>query len=129
MAHIENAQTSQQVQEFLDKNGGVAVVDCFATWCGPCKAISPYVHQKNTQTGIPLITVDVDQSEELSTAYKIQAMPTFLVIKGQWNNVVQTVVGGGQPNVDKVYNFAAQQKWVTLRAKENDLIDFIYKTF
>lgn len=110
MAHIENAQTSQQVQEFLDKNGGVAVVDCFATWCGPCKAISPYVHQKNTQTGIPLITVDVDQSEELSAAYKIQAMPTFLVIKGQWNNVVQTVVGGGQPNVDKVYNFAAQQK-------------------
>lgn len=108
MAHIENAQTPQQVQYFLDKNGGVAVVYCFATWCGPCKAISPYVHQKNTQTGIPLITVDVDQSEELSAAYKIQAMPTFLVIKGQWNNVVQTVVGGGQPNVDLVYKYAAQ---------------------
>jgi hypothetical protein len=37
-------------------------------------------------------------------------MPTFLVIKGQWNNVIQTVVGGGQGNVDKIYGFALQNK-------------------
>ena len=60
MAHLDNATTSGQVQAFLDKNGGIAVVDCFATWCGPCKNIAPYVHKKNTDTGIPLITVDVD---------------------------------------------------------------------
>lgn len=110
MAHFENATTSQQVQDFLNNNGGVAVIDCFATWCGPCKAISPYVHQKNTSTGIPLITVDVDQSEELSSAYQISAMPTFLVVKGQWNNVIHKVVGGGQANVDKVYGHAASSK-------------------
>lgn len=109
MAHID-ATTSQQVQSFLDSNGGVAVVDCHATWCGPCVAIGPYVLQKNQSTGIGLIKVDVDQSAELSQAYKIQAMPTFLVIKGQWNNVIQTVVGGGQPNVNKVFDTAAQNK-------------------
>lgn len=106
MAHID-AVNQQQVQDFLNKNGGIAVVDCHATWCGPCKAIAPYVVQKNQSTGIPLIKVDVDQAPELSTAYKIQAMPTFLVIKGQWNNVILTVVGGGQPNVNKVYEKAA----------------------
>ena len=57
--------------------------------------------QTTEAKGIPLIKVDVDQSPELSGAYKIQAMPTFLVIKGQWNNIVETVVGGGQGNVDK----------------------------
>lgn len=59
-AHLDNAVTSEQVQNFLDANGGIAVVDCFATWCGPCKAIAPYVHDKNASTNIPLITVDVD---------------------------------------------------------------------
>lgn len=86
------------------------MVDCHATWCGPCKHIAPYVHDKHHQTGIALIKVDVDQAPELSSAYKIQAMPTFLVVKGQWNNVITTVVGGGQPNVNKVYDTAIQNK-------------------
>lgn len=38
-------------------------------------------------------------------------MPTFLVIKGKWNNVIETVVGGGKGNVDKVYNAAVKNKW------------------
>jgi hypothetical protein len=37
-------------------------------------------------------------------------MPTFLVIKGQWNNVIESVVGGGQGNVDKVFGTATKNK-------------------
>lgn len=110
MAHLDNATTSKQVQEFLNKNGGIAVVDCFATWCGPCKAISPFVHELNKNTGIPLITIDVDESPELSEAYGISAMPTFLVIKGEWKNVIERVVGGGKPNVTKVFEKAQSSK-------------------
>ena len=109
MPEIE-ATTSAQVQSFLVSNGGVAVVDCYATWCGPCKAIAPYVNQKCESTGIPLVKVDVEKSEELSKAYNIKAMPTFLVIKDQWNNIVETIVGGGQPNVDKAFTKALKSK-------------------
>lgn len=109
MPEIE-ATTPAEIQQFLDKNGGIAVVDCYATWCGPCKAIAPYVHQKSQNTGMGLVKVDVDKAPEVSSAYKIQAMPTFIVIKGQWNNVIQTVVGGGQGNVDKVFAHANSNK-------------------
>ena len=109
MAHID-ATTKEQVQNFLNANGGIAVIDCHATWCGPCKHIAPYVMKKNQETGIALIKVDVDQAPDLSATYKIQAMPTFLVVKGQWDNVILNVVGGGQGNVDKAYNHAQSHK-------------------
>ena len=57
-----DAINSAQVQDFLDKNGGIAVVDCHATGCGPCKNIAPYVHDKSGSTGIALVKVDVDQA-------------------------------------------------------------------
>jgi thioredoxin 1 len=88
MAHI-SATTSSQVQEFLNKNGGIAVVDCYATWCGPCKLIGPLVDQLNKEKKVPVIKIDVDLSQELSVSYEIQCMPTFLLIKGQWNNIIR----------------------------------------
>ena len=80
------------------------------SWCGPCKAIAPYVHTKSGQDGISVVKVDVDQAPELSQAYKVQAMPTFLVIKGTWDNVILNVVGGGNANVDKVFAHAVSNK-------------------
>lgn len=111
------ATTEAEVNEFLKNNGGVAVVDCYATyfyiyprWCGPCKAIAPYVSQKTTAEGVPLVKVDVDKSQALSALYNIEAMPTFLVIQNTAGNVVDRVVGGGQGNVDKVVKKSLELK-------------------
>ena len=73
-------------------------------------AIAPYAGQKSDQTGILMIKINVDQAPQMSQAYGVQAMPTFLVIKGQWNNVITRVTGGGQQNVDYVFNTAVSSK-------------------
>ncbi len=57
-----------------------------------------------------MVTVDVDQAEQLAASYQVQAMPTFLVIKGKWDNVIERVVGGGKANVDNVFAKAQSSK-------------------
>jgi len=65
----------------MSKHGGIVVIDCFATWCPPCKAIAPFVHAMSESTGVGLVKIDVDKAKDLAKAYKIQAMPTFILVQ------------------------------------------------
>lgn len=60
----------------------LVVVDFFATWCGPCKMISPHLEEMSkTMDDCVFLKVDVDECEEIAQEYKITAMPTFIFIK------------------------------------------------
>jgi thioredoxin 2 len=60
------------------------VVDLWATWCGPCRMVSPALEQVAADLAgrIKLVTVDVDESPALARRFKVQAVPTLLIIKG-----------------------------------------------
>ena len=54
------------------------VVDFFASWCGPCKQVAPFVTQlAGNYPSIYFCKVDVDESEELAALYSVTGMPTF----------------------------------------------------
>lgn len=59
-----------------------AIVDFFATWCGPCKMVSPILEElsKEYDGKIVVYKVDVDQEEELAATFGIQSIPTILFI-------------------------------------------------
>ncbi len=59
-----------------------AIVDFYATWCGPCKAISPILEELAEEYAgqIYVYKVDVDQENELAAAFGIQSIPTLLFI-------------------------------------------------
>jgi thioredoxin 1 len=58
------------------------LVDFFATWCGPCKMLSPLLDQIAEETeGVKVGKVDVDQEEDLVSRFGIEAMPTILAFK------------------------------------------------
>ena len=69
------------------------VVDFFAEWCGPCKAMAPALEavSKEMAGKIKVVKLDVDQNPETTQAYRIQAMPTLLLFMD--GKVAATQVG------------------------------------
>lgn len=59
------------------------VVDFFAEWCGPCKAMAPALEQVATELKgkVKVVKLDVDQNPHTTHKYRIQAMPTLMIFK------------------------------------------------
>ena len=78
-------ESTDQYTEVVEQAGALPIViDFFATWCGPCVAIKPIFEEiSHAYEGKAVfIKIDVDKCEELSANFKIEAMPTFIVVKG-----------------------------------------------
>ena len=59
------------------------VVDFFATWCGPCKQLSPILEEASSKFGFKLVVVDVEQNNEISSQFNVSSIPhVFLFHKG-----------------------------------------------
>lgn len=67
-----------------------AIVDFYATWCGPCKTLSPILEELAEEYNgqIYIYKVDVDQERELAAAFGIQSIPTMLFIPKDGKPVV-----------------------------------------
>ncbi|PUU74492.1 thioredoxin-like protein [Tuber borchii] len=57
----------------------VVIIDCHATWCGPCKLISPHFERLSREVkGVEFFKMDVDEVPDVAAQLGIRAMPTFL---------------------------------------------------
>ena len=61
---------------------GVCVVDFYATWCGPCKMMSPILEDIEKELGkVKFFKVDVDENEALARKFGIMSIPTIMVFE------------------------------------------------
>lgn len=70
-------------QDFFELiNNKLVLVDFYATWCGPCRMISPIIDEiaKET-TDLMVVKVDVDKYPNIATKYGIMSIPTLKVFK------------------------------------------------
>ena len=81
-----------QEAEAQISSGNLTVVDCFTTWCGPCKAIKPVLDKLSAElTDVTFVAVDIDNNTEFVRDMNVRSVPTLLFAKG--GEVVQTVRG------------------------------------
>ncbi|KAI4603450.1 Cytoplasmic thioredoxin isoenzyme 2 [Pestalotiopsis sp. 9143b] len=80
---VHNITTIDAWKQAL-KDNKVVMLDCFATWCGPCKAIAPILANHSNDEkykDVFFAKIDVDDLPELSQELGIRAMPTFMLFK------------------------------------------------
>lgn len=70
-------------QDFFELiNNKLVLVDFYATWCGPCRMISPIIDEVAKETtDLMVVKVDVDKYPNIATKYGIMSIPTLKVFK------------------------------------------------
>jgi thioredoxin 1 len=70
------------IQNVLLIKNNKFVIDVYATYCGPCKAVKPkYEELSNKYIDIPFISIDIEKFPEFADKFDISCMPTFLIFK------------------------------------------------
>ena len=77
-----NGNTIQLYADFLDQ-GIPVIMDVSATWCGPCKVLSPILEELSDEVdGVEFVKLDVDQHPEIAGANGVMGVPTVVMLKG-----------------------------------------------
>jgi thioredoxin 1 len=77
----------------------LVVVDCWASWCGPCRMVAPMVEELAKEYGGRILfgKLNVDDNREISLRYNIMSIPTFLIFKN--GKLVDRIIGALPKNI------------------------------
>lgn len=79
---VQEATSAVTFQKLLNNAGDkLVVVDFYATWCGPCKMLTPVLAKVTQSQDVLLVKVDVDQVADVAAEYEISSLPTVVAVK------------------------------------------------
>ncbi len=94
--------TDANFQSEIANNDGLSMVDFWASWCGPCRLIAPFVEQLADEYAgkVKVAKLDVDANQRTAAQFGVRSIPTVLFFKN--GQVVDQVVGAvPKPALDR----------------------------
>ena len=96
--------TQLSLEQLIKNENRLIVVDCYAEWCGPCKKIAPEISLleekfKNDNNGILVLKVDIDECDDIASAYDIKSLPTILYFKH--GKLIDKFIGANMEEIEK----------------------------
>lgn len=73
--HIKEAEFKKEITEVR------VLVDFYATWCGPCKMLGLVLEKFDEKKIIPILKIDVDESNDIANDFKIHSVPTLIIFE------------------------------------------------
>ena len=74
--------TSQNFEEEVLKSEKPVLIDFYATWCGPCKILSPIVEEAAKENeNAKFVKIDIDKTDDIAMQYQVMSIPTLVLIQ------------------------------------------------
>lgn len=95
--------TSENFEKEVLNSDIPVLVDFYATWCGPCKMMSPIVEEiaKKMEGKVKVLKIDTDEEQQLAIKYGIMSIPTFIIFK---NGKIEKTLIGMQDKTELINN-------------------------
>ena len=103
--HVSDANFGEEVLNSKEP----VLVDFWAEWCGPCRAISPVLEELSTELAgkVKIVKLNIDENPATTTKYGVRSIPTMILFKG--GEAADMKIGAGTPK-------AGLAKWLTSHA-------------